>query len=89
MDLEKDIFDDAVPDEFKSMGTDDLKRRSRLLANEIRVLKVPPRFVSLHDDAARYTSCKTIQEHATGREHQAQLGADGTYREGEGKQGED
>ena len=43
MDLEAAIFDDGtdpVPDEFKTMAADDLRRRSRLLDNEIRVLKV-------------------------------------------------
>ena len=43
MDLESAIFDDGadpVPDEFKTMAVDDLRRRSRLLDNEIRVLKV-------------------------------------------------
>lgn len=42
MDLEAAIFDDGadpVPDEFKAMAADDLRRRSRLLDNEIRVLK--------------------------------------------------
>ena len=41
MDLEAVIFDDQVPDEFMSMGSDALRSRVRLLANEIRVLKVP------------------------------------------------
>ena len=41
VDLEAVIFDDQVPDEFMSMGPDALRSRIRLLANEIRVLKVP------------------------------------------------
>mmetsp|Transcript_38927 Transcript_38927/g.98557 ORF Transcript_38927/g.98557 Transcript_38927/m.98557 type:complete len:428 (+) Transcript_38927:349-1632(+) len=43
MDLEREIFDDAeaeaLPDEFASMSADDIVRRTRLLDNEIRVLK--------------------------------------------------
>jgi len=42
MDLEKEIFDDAeeaLPDEFAQMTADDIVRRTRLLENEIRVLK--------------------------------------------------
>ena len=42
MDLEKEIFDDAeeaLPDEFAQMTADDIIRRTRLLDNEIRVLK--------------------------------------------------
>ena len=42
MDLEKEIFDDAeeaLPDEFAQMTADDIIRRTRLLENEIRVLK--------------------------------------------------
>lgn len=39
----EDVFDDAggdaLPEEFQTMSADDLKRRSRLLDNEIRVLK--------------------------------------------------
>ena len=43
MELEQQIFgDDAqddLPEEFKQMSADDIARRSRLLDNEIRVLK--------------------------------------------------
>ena len=41
MDLEKDIFEPTVdiPDEFLSLSADDVKTRTRLLDNEIRVLK--------------------------------------------------
>eukprot|EP00951_Prasinocladus_malaysianus_P004929 scaffold34969_cov48-Prasinocladus_malaysianus.AAC.2 len=42
MDLEKEIFEDgeeALPDEFAQMSADDIVRRTRLLENEIRVLK--------------------------------------------------
>lgn len=42
MDLEKEIFDDAeeaLPNEFAHMSADDIIRRTRLLENEIRVLK--------------------------------------------------
>ncbi len=44
MDLEKEIFDDAdqasaLPPEFAHMSAEDVVRRSRLLDNEIRVLK--------------------------------------------------
>uniref|UniRef100_A0A061S4F1 26S proteasome regulatory subunit T5 n=1 Tax=Tetraselmis sp. GSL018 TaxID=582737 RepID=A0A061S4F1_9CHLO len=42
MDLEREIFDDAeeeLPEEFASMSADDIIRRTRLLDNEIRVLK--------------------------------------------------
>lgn len=41
MDLEKEIFQDSedVPEEFASLSTEDLKTRTRLLDNEIRVLK--------------------------------------------------
>jgi hypothetical protein len=37
---EADIFDDDVVDESAQMSTEDLLVRSRLLDNEIRVLKV-------------------------------------------------
>ena len=40
VDFEAEIFDDHVPDEFMSMSSDALRSRIRLLANEIRVLKV-------------------------------------------------
>ena len=40
VDFEAEIFDDQVPDEFMSMNSDALRSRIRLLANEIRVLKV-------------------------------------------------
>ena len=41
MDLEADIFQDepAVPAEFQSLSVEDLKTRTRLLDNEIRVLR--------------------------------------------------
>ena len=41
MDLEQQIFQDAedVPSEFLSLSAEDIKTRTRLLDNEIRVLK--------------------------------------------------
>ena len=43
MELEQQIFgdnaQDDLPEEFKQMSADDIARRSRLLDNEIRVLK--------------------------------------------------
>ena len=41
MDLEQQIFQDGedVPSEFLSLSADDIKTRTRLLDNEIRVLK--------------------------------------------------
>jgi hypothetical protein len=41
MDLEQEIFQDQpeVPDEFLKLSAEDIKTRSRLLDNEIRVLK--------------------------------------------------
>ena len=42
VDFEAEIFDDQVPDEFMSMSSEALRSRIRLLANEIRVLKVFP-----------------------------------------------
>lgn len=42
MDIEKDIFDDAedaLPDEFQQMTAESIQQRSRLLDNEVRVLK--------------------------------------------------
>jgi len=41
MDLEQEIFQDQpeVPDEFLKLSVEDIKTRSRLLDNEIRVLK--------------------------------------------------
>lgn len=41
MDLEKEIFEanEDIPDEFRNLNADDLKTRTRLLDNEIRVLK--------------------------------------------------
>ena len=39
MDLEKEIFDDALPSEFDTMTAEDIVRKTRLLDNEIRVLK--------------------------------------------------
>ncbi len=39
----EDVFEeaDALPEEFQSMSADDLKRRARLLDNEIRVCAGP------------------------------------------------
>ena len=39
----EDVFEeaDALPEEFQSMSADDLKRRARLLDNEIRVCARP------------------------------------------------
>lgn len=42
MDIYDEIFEDggdALPSEFESMTADDILRRTRLLDNEIRVLK--------------------------------------------------
>jgi len=41
MDLEQEIFQDQpdVPDEFLKLSVEDIKTRTRLLDNEIRVLK--------------------------------------------------
>ena len=41
MDLEQEIFQDQpdVPDEFLQLSVEDIKTRTRLLDNEIRVLK--------------------------------------------------
>ena len=38
-DVFEDAGGDALPDDFQTMSADDLKRRSRLLDNEIRVLR--------------------------------------------------
>lgn len=38
---EADIFGDDATDELAGMSPEDIQRRSRLLENEIRVLKVP------------------------------------------------
>lgn len=41
MDLEQEIFQDEpdIPDEFRNLNADDLRTRSKLLDNEIRVLR--------------------------------------------------
>lgn len=41
MDLEAEIFQDApdIPDEFKKLSAEDLRTRTKLLDNEIRVLR--------------------------------------------------
>lgn len=41
MDLEAEIFQDEpdIPDEFKKLSAEDLRTRTKLLDNEIRVLR--------------------------------------------------
>ena len=63
MDLEKEIFDDAdqasaLPPEFAHMSADDVVRRSRLLDNEIRVLKDESTRLSLEQSGLKEKVCR-------------------------------
>lgn len=63
MDLEKEIFDDAdqasaLPPEFAHMSADDVVRRSRLLDNEIRVLKDESTRLSLEQSGLKEKACR-------------------------------
>ena len=63
MDLEKEIFDDAdqasaLPPEFAHMSADDVARRSRLLDNEIRVLKDESTRLSLEQSGLKEKVCR-------------------------------
>lgn len=49
---EADIFGDEGTDELAGMSVEDIQRRSRLMDNEIRVLKVFFSFCFLHSDFA-------------------------------------
>jgi len=50
---EADIFGDDGTDELAGMSADDIQRRSRLLENEIRVLKDETNRLTLEHDAIK------------------------------------
>jgi 26S proteasome regulatory subunit T5 len=50
---EADIFGDEGMDELAGMSPEDIQRRSRLLENEIRVLKDETHRLSLEHDATK------------------------------------
>ncbi len=70
MDLEQEIFQDQaeVPDEFLKLSVEDIKTRTRLLDNEIRVLKDESTRLSLEqsglkerikDNAEKVSACRS------------------------------
>jgi hypothetical protein len=60
MDVYDSIFEDggdALPEEFKSMSAEDVLRRTRLLDNEIRVLKDDSTRLSLEHSGLKEKVC--------------------------------
>ena len=63
MDVYSSIFEDggdALPEEFKTMTAEDILRRTRLLDNDIRVLKDDSTRLSLEHSGLKEKVCPCI-----------------------------